>query len=174
MALSFWVASAPACRRDGEGSTDELPVGAACKDGSPPWCGGHARCFGGVCTTYTAERAERDTRHVESIAADAHAQSNAAADPVPGGVVIRTAKGEHDHVFAACKANERLLGGGCQTEWLDLRESYPEATKPGDTIGGRWHCRFGETDAPLATADSVQQASALCQSLATQPSISVD
>ncbi|MCX4246217.1 hypothetical protein [Paraliomyxa miuraensis] len=164
----LWALASSGCMREGEEPTSKLPLGAACQQDSPPWCEGHASCFEGVCTSYTDQTAIRDARHVETIAVDMQAQSNATPDPQPGAVAIRTARGEHYHVFAACKPYERLIGGGCQTQHLHLRQSYPESTQPGDTIGGRWHCDFGLED-HVKPSRTEQTASALCQRLTMPP-----
>ena len=51
--------------------------------------------------------------------------------------------------FAACRADERLIGGGCGAE-SNLVSSYPSNYGPDDTVGARWKCRPGNQVTPYA------------------------
>ena len=62
----------------------------------------------------------------------------AVSPPGPGTrvrIVTITAK---DTVFAACRPDERLTGGGCNTG--NLHATYPSGHGVEDTIGARWNC----------------------------------
>jgi hypothetical protein len=66
-------------------------------------------------------------------------------------------------VIAACRADERLVSGGCKLDdpsRLMSLDSYPSSESGADTIGGRWNCGKKElaVDLPL-------EAFALCQRL---------
>lgn len=64
--------------------------------------------------------------------------------PPPGpGTRIRTVKvTAKDSAFAACKLDERLVGGGCDAPH-PAAGSFPSGTGADDTVGARWNCRVG-------------------------------
>jgi hypothetical protein len=41
--------------------------------------------------------------------------------------------------FAACRADERLIGGGCKAEYA-VASSHPSGHSREDTVGARWNC----------------------------------
>jgi hypothetical protein len=66
-------------------------------------------------------------------------------------------------VMAACRADERLVSGGCKLDDPNRVmpvDSYPSSDSPADTIGGRWNC--GKKDLAV---DLPLEAFALCQRL---------
>ncbi len=86
-----------------------------------------------------------------------------AGPPQPGAVrVVRTTSdGTPIQLFAACRADERLLGGGCKLldrKYTMVIDSYPSHHGQADTIGARWNCGPAENTVPL-------EAYAMCQRL---------
>lgn len=77
--------------------------------------------------------------------------------------VVRTSNGgKGAWVFAACRADERLVGGGCtpaKGKWTDVPE-HMSGESATDTVGARWNCGWRETTFP-----SEIEAFALCQRL---------
>lgn len=66
-------------------------------------------------------------------------------------------------VIAACRADERLVSGGCKItdpNRVLLLDSYPSGDSATDTVGGRWNC--GNKDLAF---DIPLEAFALCQRL---------
>jgi hypothetical protein len=65
-------------------------------------------------------------------------------------------------IFAACRLDERLIGGGCRAMdlYATISQSYPSHFDPDDTHGGRWNC-----DALSSYTEKPLEAYALCQSL---------
>lgn len=57
--------------------------------------------------------------------------------------------------FAACRAGERLIGGGCNAAYAP-RASYPSHHNEVDTVGARWNCE---------SSGGFVEAYALCQPL---------
>jgi hypothetical protein len=65
------------------------------------------------------------------------------AYPPGPGPRVRTAKvTAESSAFAACRADERLIGGGCQTD-QPVINSYPSGQGAEDTVGARWNCTSG-------------------------------
>jgi hypothetical protein len=65
--------------------------------------------------------------------------------PGPGARVRTVTVTAEESAFAACKADERLVGGGCKpasTKQPPLA-SYPAGHGPEDTVGARWNCLTG-------------------------------
>lgn len=71
-------------------------------------------------------------------------------------------------IFAACRADERLLGGGCQpgSTSVVVQASYPSDFDARDTLGARWNCVGGSDFSPMEL-----QAYALCQRTVDAPPI---
>jgi hypothetical protein len=103
-----------------------------------------------------AEAADAKVRLADTKAAAAReqqllAQSGVTAQPeleyavAPAGagprVRIATTTSSGDS-FAACRADERLIGGGCSAD-NKLVSSYPSNYGPDDTVGARWKCKGG-------------------------------
>ena len=118
-------------------------------------------CFRGTCNTTQ----KRD----DVLTAQSGVGSAPIERPSAGGerIKVRVTNGE-GLIFAACAANERLVGGGCkgghdcasESECKYIR-SYPASFGPDDTLGARWNC---------TGAKGTMQAYALCQE--TTPSTS--
>ncbi|MBT8492476.1 MAG: hypothetical protein KJO07_05415 [Deltaproteobacteria bacterium] len=80
--------------------------------------------------------------------------------PTGAGLPVRVARTRRVRkVFAACRRNERLVGGGCKGAKA-LLESFPSHSGEDDTVGARWNCT-SETGAI--------EAYALCQRLPAEP-----
>jgi integration host factor subunit beta len=52
---------------------------------------------------------------------------------------FKVGKDLRERVNAACKPDERLVGGGCRAEY-PLPSSYPSGHSAEDTVGARWNC----------------------------------
>ena len=82
-----------------------------------------------------------------------------AGPPAPGAVRVAHTHGR-GRIFAACRGDERLLGGGCEVSEQNetISASHPEvAPQATDTMGARWICA-------ARSELSRVQAYALCQS----------
>lgn len=125
-------------------------------------------CYDGVCRTteairdleskkkLAAEKEMLEQSGVDAPAAPAAEQREKTGGGLPVRVVrtervIDTARGV---VLAACRDDERLIGGSCSS--ID-RESGPDGYGPTDSIGARWSCAGIERERMIAHA--------LCQKL---------
>lgn len=63
-----------------------------------------------------------------------------------GALRVSTTKGDSP-IFAACRPDERLVGGGCRatTSSIAIGASYPSEHSENDTLGARWNCE-GRSD----------------------------
>ena len=64
-------------------------------------------------------------------------------------------------LFAACRADERLTGGGCQLPGAttgSVRPSYPSHVGRDDTLGAGWNCQLESQYSSLP-----MRAHAMCQ-----------
>lgn len=122
-----------------------LGASVACKDrhGLGHECVDSGDCESGlVCRRLRCALADEATRQLLS---QSGAIDDTAERPVVGGqpVKVRTASAD-DHAFAACRPDERLLGGGCSGghEGEDTRHlrSWPDGFTEDDTLGARWYC----------------------------------
>ncbi len=86
-------------------------------------------------------QAEKEARMLaESGVSNAAPAAEVGAYPPGPGTRVRTAKvTAPDSAFAACKADERLIGGGCQSE-QPVTGNYPSGQGTEDTVGARWNC----------------------------------
>jgi hypothetical protein len=165
MALARLVLAAglligPACKKDGPPPPPPAPVGiegASCYSGP---------CNAGLVCTPSSRRcarpdnpelvaaraaalaAERRFLEQSGVAAAAE-QAPAAADdptrpPAAGAVrIVHTATGRASSwTFAACRPDERLVGGGCKLndKVILTLDSYPSHGSANDTVGARWNC----------------------------------
>ena len=80
---------------------------------------------------------------VERPAAPADATAVGPGAGGPGAVRVAHTKSQGKLVFAACRPEERLVGGGCLTSSDDtvLWGSYPSDFGAADTLGARWNCQ---------------------------------
>ncbi len=63
-----------------------------------------------------------------------------AVHPPGAGTRVRTATVKAiETAFAACRADERMVGGGCYSLEA-IRGNYPSGHGPDDTVGARWNC----------------------------------
>ncbi len=77
-------------------------------------------------------------------------------------VVRASTGGKSPWVFAACRADERLVGGGCtpaKGNWSAI-PGHLSGESATDTVGARWNCGWRE-----ATHDQAIEAFAMCQRL---------
>jgi hypothetical protein len=151
-----------ACRADDECAWRTCVAGACRKPGSGVLgtaCEANRHCIAGLvcgegqCVTpdeveralavqrQREERAEERAKEarllVESGITEAPQAEKPVHSPGPGArvrVVSTTAKAS---AFAACRADERLIGGGCSVAGA----SYPSAHGEEDTVGARWNCK---------------------------------
>lgn len=73
------------------------------------------------------------------------------------GVAVRVVEIENaGFAIAACRADERMIGGGC--EGAGLEANRPAAFSGSDTVGARWECRSADRKAEVT-------AFALCTAL---------
>lgn len=116
-------------------------------------CNEDADCRkGNVCTEKklceSAEKlAAKEAELLEqSGVEESPALEKAAHPPGPGRRVRVAAASAKDEAFAACRADERLVGGGCRVtpKFNDVsmfEASYPSDFGPDDTVGARWRCK---------------------------------
>jgi hypothetical protein len=121
----------------------------------------------GICETEKTREArtaaesvahERELLRQSGVETKAVAELPIAAAAVGLPVRVVQTKGERS-AFAACKADERLTGGGCRLPQPWAHMSYPSHQSETDTVGARWNCEMGER------ATSEIEAFALCQAL---------
>lgn len=101
----------------------------------------------------------------EGEAAAAEPSAGAQAGASPGAVRVSTTKGASP-IFAACRRDERLLGGGCraETSTIALGANYPSGHNEHDTVGARWNCEGRSSYTPMQL-----EAYALCLRLDAAP-----
>jgi hypothetical protein len=94
-------------------------------------------------------RIESETERAEQV-----------APPAGPGLPVRVVRtSQRNKAFAACRMDERLIGGGCKAEDA-VFDSYPSGHGETDTVGARWNCRSN----PYEEYSAVE-AYALCQKL---------
>ena len=117
-----------------------------------------ATCVLGTCGDHVAASKWREERSAIEVRSKAEAKAKLEAEmlaasgveptaevaPPPGpadGPHVRTANATgYTSAFAACRSDERLVGGGCKTDY-SLQESYPSEVTADDTVGARWNCK---------------------------------
>ncbi len=118
-----------------------------------------SRCFEGTCMAEVAiakleqqRKAKEEQRLLaesgikEAPAAVIEAPATTTGPRPPGaGAQVRVAKTVATQSgFAACRTDERLIGGGCEVEKPGFRRalasSYPSGHSEQDTVGARWNC----------------------------------
>ena len=177
------LAAAPGCaKKDQKGGHGDL-----CDPSRP--CRSGLVCHGVVCKTpqevatferelaadtAKAEAAERK-KQLQLLEASGVDPSPTAERPAPevapgepakaGSIRVSHTEG-NSPIFAACRADERLLGGGCHpgSTSVAVQSSYPSEFDVRDTVGARWNC-VGHSDfSPME-----MEAYALCQRLTDAP-----
>ncbi len=104
-------------------------------------CLAGSTCIDGTCLDLEgqrkrAARIETELLAQSGIPRDRTAVERPAHPPGPG-QRVRTARAKgKNRVFAACRDDERLIGGGCDA----LVPSYPSDFSADDTVGARWNC----------------------------------
>ncbi|MGC4091319.1 MAG: hypothetical protein QM756_26260 [Polyangiaceae bacterium] len=84
--------------------------------------------------------ADKDAQMLAASGVDASPTAEVAAHPPGPGTRVRTVEVTAKlRAFAACKPDERLVGGGCRAEY-PLPSSYPSGHSAEDTVGARWNC----------------------------------
>ncbi len=94
------------------------------------------------------EEAEKEARLLAEsgvLAGGSAAPVEQVVHPAAAGARVRVATGSADKTsFAACRADERLIGGGgrtLETRTMNYFEaSYPSGHGEDDTVGARWNC----------------------------------
>jgi len=98
----------------------------------------------GIAARQREVAAAEENRLLAASGIDAGAGSvaeKAIAPPGPG-TRVRTVVTTGTHAaFAACRADERLVGGGCDTARA-LEGNFPSGNSAEDTVGARWNCRM--------------------------------
>jgi hypothetical protein len=142
--------------------------GEACRDAShckvPLGCGGRtcvhrdrvAAADAAAAARDEAERrkqaAEKEARLLQESGVDGGPKAERAVEPPGPGSRVRVATGTAIGTsFAACRSDERLIGGGCKGD-VDLRASYPSAHGDQDTVGARWNCETARSKEIIAYA----------------------
>lgn len=135
-------------------------------------CKDELRCGAeGVCITADEMKerlaAARREREKEMLRASGVSDERAQQEPeIPERVTPEPAAGLRVRVsrakgqgsaFAACRTDERLVGGGCSSTSA-ARRSYPSHNSESDTVGARWNCELD------GMPGSDVSAYALCQS----------
>lgn len=124
----------------------------------------------GVCVTLaeleTRRQAAEREREAELLRASGLAEERVEAEmgaaeitqPPPGpGLAVRVVHtSSRGTALAACREDERLVGGGCRSS-ANVRGSYPSHAGASDTVGARWNCEAG--------GPAEVEAWALCQAL---------
>jgi hypothetical protein len=134
--------------------------GQACRTSRD--CSGDLRCVADRCLVEADARKEWQQEAARAAAATRKARADeearllaesgiASTEPtvergaLPAGpgatvrVVTTTAK---ETAFAACRAEERLVGGGCKGDFA-THNSFPSGHSSEDTVGARWNCTTG-------------------------------
>ncbi len=149
-------------------------AGESCDDKQLIFCGVGLLCGDtGVCIT--AQEAEEKRKAQEEAAKRAmlvqsgldHDEIEAAERPVAenepavgGGLAVRVSRTDSiGSGFAACRVDERLIGGSCESKGT-LTTSVPRDFSATDTVGARWTCATNTKETPLVSY-------ALCQQLPT-------
>jgi hypothetical protein len=123
-----------------------------------------------VAATNAARDRERAFLAQSGVAAPTHAEAPATAPPPPatplaGAIRIVTIanEGKGAWVFAACRADERLVSGGCKLDENRIMTlpSFPTSDTTADTVGARWNCGWRDESA----GNLRLEAFALCQRL---------
>lgn len=126
------------CRAFGK-SDDACDSDDDCRDG--------LRCVEYTCLTPAGLRAlgaKRDARNEARMLAESGVpidpkQVEKAVPPPGPGQRVRTVKiTAKRFAVAACKFEERLVGGGCNAS--EVKSSYPSGQSDEDTVGARWNC----------------------------------
>jgi hypothetical protein len=167
-----------ACKKEQPPAPAPVPVGAlgtwcpgtGCNE--PLVCGPQSgRCVAPDDPEMVAAReAERDAerRYLEQSGVPAATTAEQPQAPPSVGsirVVTTTTGGTRSTVFAACRADERLVSGGCKLDSPIIVpvDSYPSHHGVSDTLGARWNCRAG------ANGQLELEAYALCQRTTVSP-----
>jgi hypothetical protein len=118
-------------------------------------CGDSMHCVDNTCmsdddvnkreTRLAAEERQRDAAAERRMLTESGVkpdpkQVEKATRPPGRGQRVRTVSvsGEGS-AFAACRSDERLVGGGCKPDAV----GYPSDYSPDDTVGARWNCTNG-------------------------------
>jgi len=124
----------------------------------------------GLCRSpadLAAQQAARETRREQAMLAASGVDSSEpdvplAEAPLHAGpglpVRVASARAKAHKALAACRPDERLIGGGCNASTPMLR-SFPSHFGESDTVGARWNCEA------TSGGDDVLEAYALCQAL---------
>jgi hypothetical protein len=149
------VLAALAC--DGDGPDADL--GDACSSGHDCEALGADRvCYEKRCVT--AADYERRTQEASRVQSGLPpAQPELAEPTLVGGFNVRVQRAEGEgRVFAACRADEFLVGGGCSV--VDATHG-PVEERAGTTRGGHWLCEYKGHDLQHAAGIKLS-AFALC------------
>lgn len=107
------------------------------------------------------EAAEKEARLLKESGITEVPAEQAVHPPGPGPRVrIVTTKAKRS-AFAACRADERLTGGGCESDGV-VAGSYPSGHGAEDSVGARWNCK----NSAMINTDAEITAYALCSPLA--------
>lgn len=85
--------------------------------------------------------------------------AQAPAPPAPGVAVRVVEITSEGSALAACRPEERLVGGGCFSK-TQLEATYPSHHSPEDTVGARWNCSAAFSNVEVT-------AYALCEAVPT-------
>lgn len=127
-------------------------------------CAGHMPCFANACVTRERHAQLLEEERVKAEAAQRKAEAEKEArllreggiidtpiaeapttmqPPGPGARIRTVTLRANGTVFAPCKPDERLVGGGCRSTYA-LIETYSSHHGDQDTMGGRWNCGIRE------------------------------
>lgn len=90
------------------------------------------------------EDIEKEARLLKESGITELPAEQAAHPPGPGTRVRVVTTKAKASAFAACRADERLTGGGCKSDGV-LAGSYPSGHGAEDSVGARWNCANSTT-----------------------------
>jgi len=140
-------------------------------------CKGDHQCKGLTCyadrcmtkseaeTARQRDAADKETRLLaeSGVAIDGGVAIETAVAPPGQGARVRTVQTTAARsAFAACRADERLVGGGCRADRF-LTSSYPSGNSKVDTVGARWNCELHDDDDKNRDKEQSVTAYALCE-----------
>lgn len=107
-------------------------------------------------TQAAIEQRKVDAANAEKMVAQqtgsgvAEQPANAPPPTTAGGQIRTVTFSAKSYAVAACKPDERLVGGGCKHD--HVLSSYPGGGSSEDTVGGRWNCHASNGEPVTAYA----------------------
>lgn len=130
-------------------------AGESC-GGDDGWCDQGLTCHEKRCITIDAWKAIeveklaiKEAQQIKQAGGKAPAAETQppATGPAPRGAVRVVELKDKGFAVAACRADERLIGGGC--EGLELVADRPDRYSQVDTAGSTWRCKSSRPENPV-------------------------